>query len=161
MSPRQRVDVSAMWPGDRAPYLRQLVARLTATRDAILAEGPDASPQRVAALDRAERTLRRAKGDAHRHSDEVVLSRVGRRLYEAFYRDYTRKQWGRPAAELDPEVCGRIPVRLDRDDMEVAAARLTDAQHRALADALVDPVACGVLADACISRPGIRIAPHA
>jgi UDP-galactopyranose mutase len=50
-----------------------------------------------------------------RNSEELVLSRVGRELFEAFYRDYTLKQWGRPAAELEPEVCGRVPVRLDRD----------------------------------------------
>jgi UDP-galactopyranose mutase len=49
------------------------------------------------------------------NSEEFVLSRVGRELYEAFYKNYTRKQWGRPATELDPQVCGRIPVRLDRD----------------------------------------------
>ena len=61
----------------------------------------------------------REKIDAPRNSEEFVLSRVGRRLYEAFYRDYTRKQWGRSAAALDPEVCGRIPVRLARDDRYV------------------------------------------
>ena len=61
----------------------------------------------------------RVKIDHPRNSEEFVLSRVGRRLYEAFYRDYTRKQWGRSAAELDPEVCGRIPVRLDRDERYV------------------------------------------
>ena len=44
-----------------------------------------------------------------------MLSRVGRELYEAFYQGYTLKQWGVPASELAPEVCGRIPVRLDRD----------------------------------------------
>lgn len=53
--------------------------------------------------------------DNPRNSEEYVLSRVGRELYEAFYRDYTLKQWGRPASELAPSVCGRIPVRLDRD----------------------------------------------
>ena len=61
----------------------------------------------------------REKIDHPRNSEEYVLSRVGRRLYDAFYRDYTLKQWGRPAADLDPEVCGRIPVRLDRDDRYV------------------------------------------
>lgn len=50
-----------------------------------------------------------------RNSEEYVLSRVGRELYDAFYRHYTLKQWGRPASELAPEVCGRVPIRLDRD----------------------------------------------
>jgi UDP-galactopyranose mutase len=44
-----------------------------------------------------------------------VLSRVGPELYDAFYRGYTLKQWGVGAASLDPGVCGRIPVRLNRD----------------------------------------------
>ncbi len=48
-------------------------------------------------------------------SEQHVLSRVGRELYEELYRGYTRKQWGREPHELAPEVCGRIPVRLDRD----------------------------------------------
>src|SRR5262249_28939263 len=50
-----------------------------------------------------------------RNSEEFVLSRVGRELYEAFYLNYTRKQWGLHPRELDATVCGRIPVRLDRD----------------------------------------------
>ncbi|MBI1918305.1 MAG: NAD(P)-binding protein, partial [Planctomycetes bacterium] len=50
-----------------------------------------------------------------RNSEEFVLSRVGRELYEAFYLHYTRKQWGLHPRDLVPGVCGRIPVRLDRD----------------------------------------------
>ncbi|MFP4128873.1 MAG: UDP-galactopyranose mutase, partial [Desulfonatronovibrio sp.] len=49
-------------------------------------------------------------------SEQVVLSRVGRELYSAFFENYTSKQWGVSASELGPEVCGRIPVRLNRDD---------------------------------------------
>lgn len=55
------------------------------------------------------------------NSEEYVLSRVGRELYEAFYLGYTIKQWGRHPSALDPSVCGRIPVRLDRDDRYVEA----------------------------------------
>jgi UDP-galactopyranose mutase len=51
-----------------------------------------------------------------RSSEEYVLSRVGRRFFDLFYRGYTRKQWGREAADLDPAVAGRIPVRYTRDD---------------------------------------------
>jgi UDP-galactopyranose mutase len=40
---------------------------------------------------------------------------VGKQLYEAFYLNYTRKQWGVHPRELEPNVCGRIPVRLNRD----------------------------------------------
>lgn len=49
------------------------------------------------------------------NSEELVLSKLGRELYEAFYLPYTRKQWGMEPRELSPSVCGRLPVRYDRD----------------------------------------------
>ena len=51
-----------------------------------------------------------------RTSEEVVLSRVGRDLYEKFFRNYTRKQWGIDPSQLDAQVTARIPVRTNRDD---------------------------------------------
>lgn len=60
------------------------------------------------------------------NSEEQVLGKVGPELYEAFYRGYTRKQWGVGAAALDPGVCGRIPVRLTRD------ARYVDHKHQVM-----------------------------
>ena len=53
--------------------------------------------------------------DDPRNSEEFVLGRVGKDLYEAFYLNYTLKQWGIHPRELAPQVCGRIPVRLNRD----------------------------------------------
>ena len=51
-----------------------------------------------------------------RTSEDICVSRVGRELYEKFFRNYTRKQWGLDPSELDASVAGRIPVRFDRDD---------------------------------------------
>ena len=51
-----------------------------------------------------------------RTSEDIVVSRVGRDLYEKFFRNYTRKQWGLDPSELDSCVAGRIPVRFDCDD---------------------------------------------
>ncbi len=50
------------------------------------------------------------------NSEEAVISQVGRALYEAFYLNYTIKQWGMHPRDLSPSVCARIPVRLNRDD---------------------------------------------
>jgi UDP-galactopyranose mutase len=50
-----------------------------------------------------------------KNSEEFVLSRVGKELYEAFYEGYTIKQWGLSPKELGPSVCGRIPVRYNDD----------------------------------------------
>ena len=54
--------------------------------------------------------------DHPKNSEEVVLSQVGREFYEMFFRNYTRKQWRRDPSQLDASVCGRIPVRTNRDN---------------------------------------------
>ena len=51
-----------------------------------------------------------------RTSEDVVVSRVGRELYETFFRGYTRKQWGLDPSELDRTVTARVPTRADDDD---------------------------------------------
>ncbi len=51
-----------------------------------------------------------------RTSEDVVVSRIGRELYEKFFRGYTRKQWGMDPSELDRTVTARVPVRTNRDD---------------------------------------------
>ena len=49
-------------------------------------------------------------------SEDVIVNRVGRELYEKFFRNYTRKQWGLDPSELDACVTARVPVRTNRDD---------------------------------------------
>ena len=51
-----------------------------------------------------------------RTSEDVIVSKVGRELYEKFFRNYTRKQWGLDPSELDAMVTARVPVRTNRDD---------------------------------------------
>ena len=51
-----------------------------------------------------------------RTSEDVVISTVGRDLYEKFFRGYTRKQWGMDPSQLDKSVTARIPVRTNTDD---------------------------------------------
>jgi len=48
-------------------------------------------------------------------SEDVVVSKVGRELYEKFFRNYTRKQWGIDPSELDRSVTARVPTRTNRD----------------------------------------------
>ncbi|MET0742730.1 MAG: UDP-galactopyranose mutase [Microvirga sp.] len=54
--------------------------------------------------------------DEIRTSEDVVVSVVGRELYEKFFRGYTRKQWGLDPSELDKSVTSRVPTRTNRDD---------------------------------------------
>ena len=50
-----------------------------------------------------------------RTSEDVVVSKVGRELYEKFFRNYTRKQWDIDPSELDKSVTARVPTRTNRD----------------------------------------------
>jgi UDP-galactopyranose mutase len=54
--------------------------------------------------------------DRIRTSEDVVVSKVGRELYEKFFRQYTRKQWDLDPSELDASVTARVPTRINRDD---------------------------------------------
>lgn len=49
-------------------------------------------------------------------SEDVIVSKIGRELYNKFFKNYTRKQWGLDASELDAAVTARVPVRTNRDD---------------------------------------------
>ncbi|MFL5810337.1 MAG: UDP-galactopyranose mutase [Flavisolibacter sp.] len=49
-------------------------------------------------------------------SEDVVVSKVGRELYEKFFRGYTRKMWDLDPSELDASVTARVPTRTNRDD---------------------------------------------
>lgn len=49
-------------------------------------------------------------------SEDVVVSKVGRELYETFFQGYTRKQWGLDPSQLDKSVTSRVPTRTNTDD---------------------------------------------
>jgi UDP-galactopyranose mutase len=55
-------------------------------------------------------------GGTARTSEDVVVQRVGRELFNLFFRGYTRKQWGLDPSELDASVTARVPARTDDDD---------------------------------------------
>lgn len=54
--------------------------------------------------------------DPVRSSEDVVRNAVGRDLYEKFFLNYTRKQWGLEPSELKAGVAARIPTRTNTDD---------------------------------------------
>jgi UDP-galactopyranose mutase len=51
-----------------------------------------------------------------RTSEDVIVSKVGRDLYNKFFRNYTRKQWSLDPSELDASVTARVPTRTNRDN---------------------------------------------
>ena len=50
------------------------------------------------------------------NAEEQVLSKVGKEIYEAFFKDYTEKQWGCEVKDLDAFVTERIPIRYNEND---------------------------------------------
>lgn len=73
--------------------------------------GTNLSPEAVGALleERAERIGR------PRNAEEAILSKIGRELYELFFRGHTRKMWGLDPSELHAAVAPRVRARADRD----------------------------------------------
>lgn len=49
------------------------------------------------------------------NSRDVVLSKFGNDLYEAFVKKYTKKQWDKYPEELDKQVLERLPIKYDSD----------------------------------------------
>jgi UDP-galactopyranose mutase len=60
---------------------------------------------------------RRAEPIRHAEtSEQAVVGKIGRDLYEKFFRNYTRKQWGLDPSQLDASVAARVPARADHED---------------------------------------------
>lgn len=57
----------------------------------------------------------RVKLEGIENARDVVVSQVGEELYELFFKNYTKKQWGLYPEQLAAEVTQRLPVRFDRD----------------------------------------------
>ena len=51
-----------------------------------------------------------------RNFEEQALKFMGRRLYEAFFLGYTRKQWGLAPTEIPAAVLKRLPLRFSYED---------------------------------------------
>ena len=49
------------------------------------------------------------------NSKDVITSQIGNKLYDAFYKNYTYKQWEIWSEDLEPEVTQRVCARLDND----------------------------------------------
>lgn len=81
-----------------------------------------------------------------RSSADVVISRVGRELYETFFRGYTRKQWGLDPSKLDKSVTARVPTRANTDDRY-----FTDTHQAMPADGYTR------LFEAMLDHPGIEL----
>lgn len=55
--------------------------------------------------------------------EEKGITLIGEKLYQAFIKNYTEKQWGTDAKNLSAEILKRIPVRFDHDNRYFASAK--------------------------------------
>ena len=94
------------------------------------------------------------------NSEEVIISQVGRRLYEQFFENYTLKQWRRHPRELDASVCGRIPIRTNRDDRYLTEdfQALPSAGYTRMFERMLE--ACGDRARLLLNTPYREVLPH-
>ena len=58
---------------------------------------------------------KRVKIKKIKNSEDFILSKLGREIYENFYKNYTIKQWGIHPKNLNKSVVGRLPIRFNRD----------------------------------------------
>ena len=56
------------------------------------------------------------KFDHPANFEEQALSMIGPELYRAFFRGYTRKQWGLDPTQLPASILKRLPLRFNYDD---------------------------------------------
>jgi UDP-galactopyranose mutase len=54
--------------------------------------------------------------DPPQNFEDQVISQVGERLYKAFFKNYTQKQWGKNPRNLSADIAKRVPVRDNLDD---------------------------------------------
>jgi UDP-galactopyranose mutase len=102
----------------------------------------------------------RVKIETPANSEEVIISQVGWELYEKFFKGYTIKQWQREPKDLDASVCGRIPIRTNRDDRYLREdfQALPAAGYTLLFEKMVD--ACGAKLKIIFNSDFREVLPH-
>jgi len=78
--------------------------------------------------------------DLIKTSEDSVVAKVGRDLYERFFRGYTRKQWELDPSQLHASVTARIPIRFNDDDryFNDAFQQMPAAGYTAMFERLLD-----------------------
>jgi UDP-galactopyranose mutase len=91
-------------------------------------------------------------------SEDLLLNAVGRDLYEKFYLNYTRKQWGMEPSRLKANVAARIPVRTNTDDRYFTDAFQAMPRHgyTKMFEAMLDHPNIQVCLGVCLTREDAR-----
>jgi len=54
--------------------------------------------------------------NSYKNFEEKAKSQIGQELYEAFFKNYTKKQWGKDPKELPGSIFNRLPLRYNYDE---------------------------------------------
>jgi len=73
--------------------------------------GKHLKPSEAKAL--IQKEIKKTKIHKPKNLEEKALVSVGRPLYEAFIKEYTKKHWGKAPRDLPSEIIQRLPVRFD------------------------------------------------
>lgn len=71
----------------------------------------------------AERDRKKYGISEPKNFEEKGISLVGEKLYTAFLKNYTEKQWNMPATKISDKILSRIPVRFSHDNRYFMTAK--------------------------------------
>lgn len=83
----------------------------------------DAAEAERFVVEEAKRDAERLGIKEPRNFEEKGISLVGEKLYDAFLKNYTEKQWNTSAKNLSAEILKRIPVRFSQDNRYFITAK--------------------------------------
>ena len=83
----------------------------------------DAEEAEKLVAEEAERDAKRMGIKNPKNFEEKGISLVGEKLYEAFLKNYTEKQWNTSAKNLSADILSRIPVRFSHDNRYFMTAK--------------------------------------
>ena len=83
----------------------------------------DAEEAEKFVAEEARRDVERLGIKEPRNFEEKGISLVGEKLYTAFLKNYTEKQWHTPAKNLSAEILKRVPVRFSHDNRYFMTAK--------------------------------------
>ena len=83
----------------------------------------DAAEAERFVAEEAKRDTERLGIKEPRNFEEKGISLVGEKLYDAFLKNYTEKQWNTSAKNLSAEILKRIPVRFSHDNRYFMTAK--------------------------------------
>ena len=102
--------------------------------------GLNLTPPELPAFIAAEAAKGLVSGQSPANFEEQAISFIGKPLYDAFIREYTRKQWGTDPRNLGADIIKRLPVRASYDVNYYTDYRqgIPATGHNSLFDRLLD-----------------------